>query len=292
MKITEVITFCHELDLLEAHLEEHKNFVNRTVIRESAVTYSYVEKPLYFKENESRFSRFNIEYQEVPVDYFNKIPVSHDPKDHSIWHMARRDNRERSKRWQWDDLKKGADYVFVMDTDEFICEDKYPTLEKEALSNGEVFIVLKLMGFHFFVNGRCSSKKEYRIVKADQDTHYRIRGTKRGGTNKTVGWHFSNCFLTPEEHKLKITGLCHSLGMSPSQVPSVEEIRNRLNNLIEPTMNTPLNWAAILSNTNLSYQPKFIQQHPEKFPWYTKKTYPSNSAPDTIKESEFSVPEE
>lgn len=290
MLLTEVITFCHELDMLEAHLEEHKNFVDRTIIRESKITYSCVEKPLYFKENESRFSRYNITYEEVPVDYFNKIPFSYPAEEHKKWFNLRRDNRERSKRWKWDEARKGAGYVMVMDTDEIIAESKFDLLKREALNGTAIHVLLRLMGLSYFVNGRCSKKEEYRIVRGDQLTHYRERGTVRGGTSELVGWHFSNCFKAPEDHWLKMTGLCHSLGKSVAQVPSVREIKKSMDNLIEPALKKKMNWAEILSTTDLSYLPKFMQAHPEKFPFYTWPKFNSNSGLGEI-DSQFFIPE-
>lgn len=291
MKITELITFCHELDSLEAHLEEHKNFVYRTIIRESKVTYSYIEKPLYFKENESRFSRFNLTYQEVPVEEFTPIPRSYPKEEHGHWSLMRRHNRERSKSWLWDKTRKRADYVFVMDTDEFVSENRFHMLEK-CLSEKPAHVVLKLLGLSYFINGRCSKKQEYRIVRADRPTHVRERGLDlpRGTTEQTVGWHFSNCFLKPEDVWLKITGLCHSLGMSVDQVPSAEQIKLDLDNYIEPVLKKKMDWAQILSYTDLQYQPKFVQRHPELFPFYKESSYRQNSGVGVYAESEFNQP--
>ena len=54
--VTEVINFCHELDLLEAHLDEHQHFMDRIVVVESGATYSGMPKPLYFEQNKERCS--------------------------------------------------------------------------------------------------------------------------------------------------------------------------------------------------------------------------------------------
>ena len=75
--ITEAISMCNELDLLEAHLEESQHWADRIVIIESPVTFTSIPKPMYFDENRERFKRFNVEHLVTPPEIFEKIPYSY-----------------------------------------------------------------------------------------------------------------------------------------------------------------------------------------------------------------------
>lgn len=288
--LTELITFCHELDLLEAHLTESQHFIDRIIIRESRVTYTGWEKPLYFKENESRFSKFNIEYEEIPPDAFEFIPFSYPVEEQRKWFNTRRQNREKSKSYGWDGVRKGADYVFVMDTDEIIDRNKFHMLEAAFLSKPQ-YALLRLQTGRYFMNARGSKKEEYRITRGDMPTHFLIKGQPRGTTPTVVGWHFTNCYLTAEEHHLKAQGIAQSIGYSITTVPTVAEIERDIKLKIEPFIHKPMDWAEILSYKDLSWCPEFVREHPERFPWYTDDTYLNNSGMG-IQPSKFSIPEQ
>ena len=93
MIFTEVINFLHELDLLEAHLEEHQHFIDRIIVVESETTYSGMKKPLYFEKNKERFARFNIEHEVIPTEIFVPIPPSYGEDERKKWFDTRRNNR-------------------------------------------------------------------------------------------------------------------------------------------------------------------------------------------------------
>lgn len=288
--LTELITFCHELDLLEAHLTESQHFVDRIIIRESKVTYTGVEKPLYFKENESRFSKFNIEYEEVPAEEFQPIPFSYSAEEQRQWFSVRRQNREKSKSYRWDDVRRNAKYVLVMDTDEIIDRNRYYLLE-EAFSADPQYVLLRLQTGRYFMNARGSKKEEYRITRGDMPTHFLQKGHPRGTTPTVVGWHFTNCYLTAEEHHLKAQGIAQSIGYSIDTVPTVEEISRDIEAKIEPFIHKPMDWAEILSYKDLSWCPEFVRNNPERFPWYTDATYLTNFGKG-VQPSAFTIPEQ
>lgn len=286
--LTELITFCHELDLLEAHLVESQHIMNRIIVRESKVTYTGVEKPLYFKENESRFSKYNIEYQEIPAEVFVKIPFNYPKEEQKLWFATRRNNREVSKTFGWNDTRRGANWIFVMDTDEIIDRNKFYMLE-EAFRSDFRYVILRLQTGRYFMNARGSKKEEYRICRGDCDTHFVQKGLPRGTTPRVVGWHFTNCYLTAKEQYLKAQGIAQSIGFSVESVPSVEEIQMDLDNLVEPFIKKPMDWAEILSYKDLSWCPEYVRDNPERFPWYKKETFLSNSGMG-VQPSTFSIP--
>jgi len=57
--------------------------------------------------------------------------------------------------------------------------------------------------------------------------------------------------------------------MSPSEIPSLEEIKNRLSNLIEPLVSVPMEGGIkeVMSKEDRSWAPKFIAENPDLFPW-------------------------
>lgn len=70
--IYDCFSFFNELDLLELRLKTLSDVVDRFVISESNFTHRGIPKPLYYKDNESRFARFKSKIIHV---------VSPDPED-------------------------------------------------------------------------------------------------------------------------------------------------------------------------------------------------------------------
>ena len=58
MKIVDCFMFYNELDILEIRLKELYDVVDYVIIIEATVTHSNNPKPLYFKENQARFSPY------------------------------------------------------------------------------------------------------------------------------------------------------------------------------------------------------------------------------------------
>ena len=129
-----------ELDLLEAHLEESQHWADRIVIIESPVTFSSVEKPLYFAENRERFSRFDVDYLVTPPDVFEKIPFSYPQEETNRWFRARRDNRNKNRQFHWENLRNGTDYVYLNDVDEFIDSERWGYL-KDIITPKDMYYV-------------------------------------------------------------------------------------------------------------------------------------------------------
>ena len=78
--------FFNELDLLELRLLTLDSVVDRFVVVESDITHSGRRKPLFFKDNRNRFSRWlhKIEHY-VPKNH----PVSSDPWTNERWQRDR-----------------------------------------------------------------------------------------------------------------------------------------------------------------------------------------------------------
>jgi beta-1,4-mannosyl-glycoprotein beta-1,4-N-acetylglucosaminyltransferase len=74
MSVIDAITYSGEADLLELRLNILDPYVDLFVIAESAITFSGKQKPLYFKDNAQRFSRF------LPKILYAEIKDFYDPQ--------------------------------------------------------------------------------------------------------------------------------------------------------------------------------------------------------------------
>ena len=106
--IYDCFSFFNELDLLEIRLNVLKDVVDKFVLVEAGETHSGKTKPLYFKENESRFAAFRDRIIYVCIERFPDVCTTD-------W------ARENYQRNAIADGLKGAkddDVVLVSDLDE------------------------------------------------------------------------------------------------------------------------------------------------------------------------------
>ena len=264
--ITEAISMCNELDLLEAHLEESQHWADRIVIIESPVTFTSLPKPLYFDENRERFKRFNVEHLVTPPEVFEEIPFSYPEAEKDWWFKVRQSNRNWNRQYHWDNLRKDTDYVYLNDVDEFISRDKWKHLDALLRPKYYDYLAVTTRRFDFFVNALGPMQEQYRITKADKPIFNMVRGTPRA-TTPNLGWHFTSCFSAAEIQK-KLDGICCHIGASPAEVPTIEEIQRSLDAGVEPITGSPLlgDVTEFLSKDDLSWAPQFIQDNIELFP--------------------------
>lgn len=137
-KIYDCFTFYNELDLLEFRLEELYDHVDHFVIVEANRTFQNNTKPMYFKENQSRFKQY--------MDKIIHVQVEDMPEDTDAW------GRERHQR---DAIAKGIvdadinDIVVVSDLDEIIRPD---TVDKIRNDTDNSIWGLRMPLFYFKFN--------------------------------------------------------------------------------------------------------------------------------------------
>lgn len=145
--IYDCFSFFNELDLLEIRLATLDRVVDRFVISESNFTHRGIPKPLYYKDNESRFAKFRSKIIHV---------VSPDPEDPE---RAKSDveygwiceNRQRNATIRAIEKElRDDDILIVSDLDEI--PDPQSVL-KAAKCNRPVRLRQKL--YCFFLNYRC-----------------------------------------------------------------------------------------------------------------------------------------
>jgi hypothetical protein len=285
MKIHEVIQFSHELDMLEAHLDEHQNFVDKFFVKESAVWFSGTTKPLYLTDNLSRFKRFNLEVIVIPADEFiTNIPSSIKDEEYRKWFQVRRNNRNKSRMYDWNHIKDGADYVFSTDTDEIIHRDLFSTLEDIMNGKEHKYIAITMKNHCYYVNSLGKRLRLYRVFREDveyDDTF--IEDLKKDNSKiitPLVGGHFHNCFIDPSDLHKKYIGISTHIGFSGiSDIPSVGCIKASLEKGYNPSL-TKWKDGEIVEPVEIlvknffskeeaeSWVPRFMLENPEKFPWY------------------------
>ena len=266
-KTVEVINFLHELDLLEAHIEEHSKFMDKIVVVESEVTYSGMPKPLYFWENRKRFEKYDVQHEVTPVSMFAPIPGNYPASEHKRWFDERRNNRERQQRHIFEKYKIGFDYLCNTDTDEIWAAHKWPIIH-DLMEQDMCYISPMVRIFFYFADAQAKRQDFWRITNTKMSTHVRQRGTKRSSTNEDVGWHFTSCHPTGFGLWMKGVGLAQSVQYHGWQnVPNSEECENLIQSGILPFVNQPVNPKKVMPLDDLSWLPSYFQRHAEQLRW-------------------------
>ena len=270
--VTEVINFMHEVDLLEAHLDEHQHFIDRIVVVESTKTYSGMDKRLYFEDNKERFSRFNIEHEVIP-DYLHvPIPASYGEADRKMWFDERRNNRERQQTYIFNKYKKDCDYICNADTDEIWSRDRWHLIESR-MQDKYCYIVPTVKRFFYHVDHGASSSNNWRITHSDMKSHRRKRGTLRGST-PVVGWHFTSCYKDSIDMWMKGVGLAQSIGcLGWANVPTPLQCQEMMDNIVLPFVNQNLSETLqqVMPLDTLDWLPPYMREHPELWPWLSEE---------------------
>jgi hypothetical protein len=282
MKLHEVIYFTHELDLLEAHLEEHQHFVDKFFIKESSVFWTGKKKDLVFSANQERFARFNIELIIIPDEEFDlSIPTSFPKEEFKKWFDVRRNNRIVSRHYKWDTIAEGCDYVLSMDVDEIIDSRRADKLLSVLESKEYEHVGIKIQQSQYWVNVPARKLSLYRVFRSDIPYRDQVKGHPRTITD-TLGWHFTNCY-DAEGIRTKAIGITTHYGIcGVDKVPDASDIHDALERGKDPFRTR---WTKgqlqefdvvkglyvedrVQSTTDLEWAPKYIRENPERFPFY------------------------
>ncbi len=283
MRIHEVIYFTHELDMLEAHLEEHQHFVDKFFIKESACLWSGPSKKLHFDENRDRFSRFNIEPMVIPNSEFDlNIPAQFSKKQFKHYHDIRRDNRTKSRTYRWDDIRRGCDWVMSMDCDEII-DSRQKDRFLSGLTSEYEHVSVPLVQYQYYINMKGHGLNLWRVFRSDVPHRMNVKGRPRRSIEVRIGGHYTNCYLSGEEIRTKALGILTHYGYSGvSEVPSAEDIELSLKARVNPfcTYWTDGEISGTLGGRDtihlllgeitpdLDHAPKFMRDNPNLFPVY------------------------
>lgn len=247
--VTEVISVLDELDLLEAHLAQHRPWGFRTVIVECPVTVTGIPKPLFFHENKSRFEKYDVEHHVMPAELFPVISTFPQLRETDwIRRCYMQERFDPKNPWVWHS-----------DTDEILRTK--PEMPEDA---GYGYFNLKQYSGQ--VNRRVGESVEcYRIVRRELSAQ-RIRDVKSNKNRVLVsrGWHFNNCLSTPESWRLKAMCRPWYFGVDhPEKVPSVEYFASLMGKNIDAITGKPHANSWIVPATEL---PVWMQENLSKLP--------------------------
>ena len=214
MAVYDCFMFNNELDILEIRLNILDPIVDFFVIAESNRTFSGLEKPYYFKENEARFAAFAHKIIHIATDDSLVAIPGNDP-----WIL---ENAQRQYLMRGVAQAKDSDLIILSDADEIPDPAIFNslTIDKEyvicihqlhvyALNNIQVSPKVKvnglknfwyaLKGFTLFPNltepywlGTCIFRKSLLNKYSFQDLRNISRAKRIKGTYITnAGWHFS-----------------------------------------------------------------------------------------------------
>jgi len=270
-KVIEVINFLHELDFLEAHLDEHQHFMDEIIVVESEITYSGMAKPLFFEDNKERFRKYNVQHEIVPTDAFIKVPATYPESERKKWHDARRNNREIQQKYIFNKYKSRGDYICNTDTDEIWSRDRWHAVE-ECMYKEFRYIAPSVKRFQNYVDAVGKGQEYWRITRSDMSTHVRQKGVPRGATDGHVGWHFTSCYKDMKDMWYKAVGLAQSVGyLGWRNVPSPEELQRIVDSGVLPILNQKLKPRAVMPLDDISWLPPWMQENKDRFPWLPEK---------------------
>lgn len=230
VSINEVIYFGYELELLEAHIAEHRPYVNRLIVAENSVTITGHKKPLYAKDNWSRFEKYDVEYVEMPAAGFNTVTQSTEEEATKTgavkWRFQGQDKYK--KEYMHPNAIEGADWVLHSDTDEILFADKWGQI-KEGLNPAWNHASMKLVGAAGHINVKIGKKTfPYRWARAKEgfsvaNPKHPVRQPRGEIPAGTVGTHFFACYSRPEEFYWKFVNRPWMWTTYGDDIPSLEE---------------------------------------------------------------------
>ena len=149
MKIYDCFTFYNELDLLELRLQELYDHVDHFVIVEGNITFTNIEKPFYFKENQERFSQY--------LDKIIYVQVNDMPKNTDAW---------ANETFQRNAIARGIvdaddnDIIVISDLDEIV---RPSTLDQMRDDTENQIWGLRMPLFNFKFNYMLTSADRYNV---------------------------------------------------------------------------------------------------------------------------------
>ena len=186
-KIYDCFMILNELDLLEVHLAELYNHVDKFVIVECIERQNGKLKPLYFKENKQRYAKYLDKIIHVVVKERPYLGVE-DP-----W---QREFFQRNQIMRGLKKCKASDIIIITDLDEILRGDRIKSMVKRLHKNKDPVLVPILDFYRNFYN-----RKDPNLATGPILTNYKhlkktspqkVRDRRFGHmTFSKGGWHFS-----------------------------------------------------------------------------------------------------
>ncbi len=171
MKVYDCFAFFNELDLLELRLEELDSLVDYFVLVEATRTFSKKPKPLFFKENRDRYSKFEKKIIHVVVDKFPTIWTKLRPV--TTWHY---DNHQKQQAIAGLTKANENDMIIFSDLDEI----PHARSLSSALASASKYKVFEQTQAMYFLNNVARIIYDYdkkAIAQQNRDGFGRWRGS-------------------------------------------------------------------------------------------------------------------
>lgn len=197
MKVYDCFLFFDEFDLLELRLETLYDHVDVFVLVESKFTFTGKEKPLYFKENKDRFSKWISKIRHLVIEEKNE--------NNNAWDTEYRD-RNAIKFGLFD--ANPEDLIFISDCDEIWDPDKkliFADQDKPVRYMANLFYYYLNMKRLNFSSGRCTARTKFKNFRSSQD----LRSNQDCIKIDNGSWHFSYV-ADPERIINKIESFSHT----------------------------------------------------------------------------------
>lgn len=266
MRVTTSIHFNHELDLLEAAIVEASHYSDRIVVKEGEANWHGQEKPLHATDNWDRFRKYEkAEVMVIPADEFVKNP--RDKKEMCL-------NETKTRTYGWQDVSDSVDYVIECDVDEIIDRRLYYNLECLMERDEYLHIGVKYQNYLWYMNNLLKRHKPYRVFKSGEpEICLMPKGRPRIIMGHMIGWHFSGC-VSGEAWGRKYTDMNLIYGFTNEEIPRVDWDRFRQERIkLDKHREEVSLEGTVQSVVFLKDYPLFVEENPEKFPWWGNPTF-------------------
>jgi beta-1,4-mannosyl-glycoprotein beta-1,4-N-acetylglucosaminyltransferase len=247
--ITDCFPFFNELDLLEIRLNELSKVVDVFILTEATITHQGDKKPLYFEENKSRFSEFNIHH--IIVDDYPGVDTSDSWAVEKYQRNCGRDYIRNKMQ------PKATDIILYSDLDEIPNAER---VKEAAATDGWEFARARMPIYYYYMNCICETKLWYpaRWIKGSRFGRKKVlrKGRQFDRTFKNSGWHFS--YLG--DIKYKLDAFAH-LKYSRPPFNTPEHIKRVKANHTD-IFNRGYTFKII---QDLSFLPKYVLQNKKRF---------------------------
>jgi len=206
-KVIDIFSFNGELDLLEIRLHILNDVVDEFIVCESDETFTGVGKPLYYQENEERYSKWKHKIKHFLMskpddELLAQAYRSPGVPQHLHWWVREFCQKESMKRALTH--LKNDDLVFIGDADEIWNPD---VLDEVKEHNDK--LKLEQVVYAYYLNNRSDERHPgsdkgwlgtfvapYRIIKTDTLDNLRSHDAWRKHMLPAIledgGWHFTN----------------------------------------------------------------------------------------------------
>jgi len=249
--IIDCFLFFDELDLLEIRLHELCDVVDVFVLTESPITFTGIEKPLYFKENKNRFKEFNIVHA-VCGDSAACLPMERE-----------RIQKQYNLDYAYDNVFTPGDIIIQGDCDEI----PRASVIKNAIKDDWKTARLSMTLFYYWLNCmEVRARRTYknsRLFRPTERIEYNVKQNDRvDRIYQDAGWHFS--WMGDIQNKLKSWGHAPEYNKPPfNTTEHIEKCREQGLDFLMRKINFEF-------TEDLSYLPQYVLDNLERFDEWIK----------------------